>query len=128
MTRLSGGAIALFILLSGCTRGHLSYIDNDGNKKTGCEAEYTWAPSVDRHAVDYWLYHCAKKALNKGYQVLNDDILTEPPTLPIHPEGRLWTWEEATQMYKAGKLTDQQYGYLVAAIDLNHTGSQTADN
>jgi hypothetical protein len=121
-------ACVFFVLVSGCTRGHLTYIDNAGTEKTGCETEYAWAPSVDRHAVDYYLYHCARQAQEKGYQVLTEGILAQAPELPAHPQGKMWTWEGATQAWRDGMLTDKQYGYLVAAIDLNHTGSQTADN
>lgn len=111
--------LSITVVLAGCTTGHLRYIDDQGNLQTACETEYRWAPTVDKHAVDYILHYCAQKALEKGYQVLNSDILALTPTLPPHPTAQAWTFDEATRLYKSGQLSAQEYGYVIADIDLH---------
>ncbi len=110
--------LSLVYLLGACTTGHLVYINPEGETKTACETEYSWDPSVDRHAVDYVLSHCAKQAVAKGNTVVDKRLLTLDTALAKPPQGTVWTFELATQEHKAGRLTDKEYGYLVAAIDL----------
>ena len=109
---------AFLLVLSACTTGELVYQLPDGTLKTGCETEYTWAPSVDRYAVEYTLNYCAKKATAKGYKVIDESLLQLDISLPKAPKGKVWTFELAEEEYKAGRLSDKEYGYLIAAIDL----------
>ena len=63
----------------------MEYLTAEGEKKTACETEYTWKPSVDKYAVEYVLSYCAKKAVEKGYTVLDKRLLTLIRTIPQPP-------------------------------------------
>lgn len=110
--------IGLALGLIGCTTGQLVYITPQGETKTACETEYRWDPSVDRHAVDYILSYCAKQAVAKGYTVVDKRLLSLDTALVKPPEGQTWTFALATEEYNAGRLSDKEYGYLIAFIDL----------
>lgn len=105
-------------LLGACTRGHLDYVTALGEHKTGCHTEYSWAPAVDKHAVDYVLAYCAKGAVAQGHQVKEQRLLQLDLTIPAAPDGQRWSHELAAAQHKSGKITDQQYGYIVAYLDL----------
>ena len=122
--RLKKGCRALWfglcagLLLSGCTRGHLDYVTPQGEQKTGCHTEYSWAPAVDKHAVDYVLAYCAKGAVAQGHQIKDRRLLQLDLTIPAAPTGQRWSHALAAAQHKAGQITDQQYGYIVAYLDL----------
>ena len=108
----------VLLMLSGCTYGHLDYVTPQGEHKTGCRTEYSWAPAVDRHAVDYVLAHCAKGAVAQGHHVKDQALLRLDLTSPAAPAGQRWSHQLAASQHQAGQLTDQQYGYIVAFLDL----------
>ena len=110
--------ILLLCFLAGCTKGRLDYITTDGQHKVACETEYTWAPSVDKYAVEYVLSYCAKRAQAKGYQVLDETLLTLDTSLPNAPLGEIWSHALAKELYDNDNLTDKEYGYLIAYLDL----------
>jgi len=112
-------AILLIFTLSACTtRGQLAYITTTGEHKTACETEYTWAPSVDKYAVEYILSYCAKKAVEKGHKVLDKSLLKLDLTIPNNPKGVAWTFEYAKKLHKQDELSDKELGYIIAFIDL----------
>ena len=113
-------ALALVFLLSGCTTGKLEYITPEGETKYACETEYTWQPSVDKYAVEYVLGHCAKKAAELGNTVPDTKLLMLDLTVPAPPEGKRWDVNLAKSMHQKGQLTDKEYGYLIAYLDLGH--------
>lgn len=120
--------VASIVVLASCsTTGQLSYVNKDGVVQTACETEYFGAPSVDKFAVEYVLSYCARKAHNKGYRVIDEKLLTLDLTVPNPPQGQNWTFELATQHYDKDKLSDKEYGYLVAYIDLG-LANQSAPN
>ncbi|MFD2095422.1 hypothetical protein ACFSJ3_05440 [Corallincola platygyrae] len=126
------GIVSLLVvmLLSACvTQGKLEYVTAEGEHKTACEVEYSGAPSVDIYAVEYVLSYCARKAAEEGHQVLDPALLTNDLSIVAEPNGETWTFESATARYRAGELTDKQYGYLVAHIDLglNQTTEPNTD-
>lgn len=108
------------LLMIGCTTGRLEYVTPDGETKYGCETEYTWQPSVDKYAVEYILSHCAKQADQLGHTVTNTGLLNLDLSIPAPPTGKTWSFELAKSMHKKGQLTDKQYGYLIAYMDLGH--------
>lgn len=109
--------IALF--LTACaTQGELEYINTEGQYQTACATEYTWLPSVDKYAVEYTLSYCAKQAVKRGYRVLEESLLTIDTKIPPSPNGQPWTFETAKQLHRLNKLTDKEYGYIIAYIDL----------
>ena len=111
--------LPIFLIITSCaTQGKLHYISANGEYKTACETEYTWLPSVDKYAVEYILSHCAKKAVKQGNKVLDESLLSKDLTIPKPPKGKNWSAEYAKKLYKQHKLTDKEYGYIIAFIDL----------
>lgn len=108
-----------FVLLSACTTdGKLDYITSNGENKSACQTEYSGAPAVDKYAVEYVLAYCARKAVEKGHNVIDKSLLSKDLSIPVSSNGRSWTFEYATEQYRAGKLTDKEFGYIIAYIDL----------
>jgi hypothetical protein len=118
-------ATILGSLLSACTTGHLEYRTPQGEIKFACETEYTWQPSVDKYAVEYILSYCAKKAEAKGNTVIDKTLLTLDLSVPEPPEGKSWSFELAQHMHKQGRLTDKEFGYLIAYLDLGHDKTES---
>ena len=111
--------ILIVSLLTACTTtGKMEYITSDGEHKSACETTYSWAPSVDKFAVEYVLSYCAKKAVKQGYTIVDGTLLTNDLTIPPAPNGKVWTFEYAKKLHAANKLSDKDYGYIVAYIDL----------
>lgn len=118
MTRFIPGLVLL--LLAGCTTGRLAYVTPNGETKHACETEYLWQPSVDQYAVEYVLSYCAKQAEKLGNTVLRQELVGLDLTVPTPPAGLHWSRPLAKSLHKQGQLTDRQYGYLIAHMDLGH--------
>lgn len=110
-------------LVACVTKGELQYITAAGERKTACQTEYSGAPSVDMFAVEYILSYCAKKAAERGNVILDQTLLSMDLAIPVAPNGKPWTFEYATALHDAGKLTDKEYGYIIAYIDLGLNGA-----
>ncbi|TQV74093.1 hypothetical protein FLL45_14650 [Aliikangiella marina] len=106
--------------LAACTTGRLEYITKEGERKFACETEYTWAPSVDKFAVEYILSYCAQQASEKGFTVVDKSLLELDLSVPNPPEGKRWSHELAKELYQQKKLSDKEYGYIIAYLDLEH--------
>ena len=113
--------ICLLFLLTACTTGRLEYLTQEGEKRIACEVEYSWEPSVDKYAVEYYLNYCAKKAVEKGHTVVDQHLLTIDITIPKPPAGKLWSYSLANELHDKKQLTDKEYGYLIAYLDLNQS-------
>ncbi len=106
------------LFLTGCvTQGQLDYYKN-GQLLSTCDTEYSGSPSVDQYAVEYTLSYCARKVPEKGYDVVDKSLLELDLSIPNPPQGREWTFELATQMHNNDELTDKEYGYIIAFVDL----------
>ncbi|MCL4409461.1 MAG: hypothetical protein M1356_03935 [Gammaproteobacteria bacterium] len=105
-------------MLTACTTGRLEYITADGERKFACETEYTWQPSVDKYAVEYVLAYCAQQAVSQGYEVIDTELLALDLSVPNPPVGQVWNHTLAKREYKRGQLTNKEYGYLIASLDL----------
>lgn len=106
-------------MLASCsTQGRLEYITAGGEYKTACETEYSWKPSVDKYAVEYVLGYCAKKAVAKGHKVIDESLLSLDLSIPTAPNGEPWTFDFAKELHDQKRLSDREYGYIVAHIDL----------
>ena len=110
----------LLLMFVGCTTGQLEYVTPEGTTKVACNTEYTWQPSVDKYAVEYILSYCAETAAKQGFIVKNISLLSIDRSFPKAPKGCIWTHELAKQFHVTGLLTDKQYGYIIAALDLGH--------
>ena len=113
---------AVALAVSACTSGRLEYITPEGERKFACETEYTWQPSVDKYAVEYVLAHCAGSAVAQGFTVVDTGLLKLDISAPRPPEGERWSHALAKQHHQYGLLTDREYGYLIAYLDLGHNG------
>lgn len=111
-------SLTIILLLSGCTTGRVTYIDKDGVQKTGCETEYSWAPSVDKYALEYHLSYCAKKYVELGNRVDDTYLLELQPGFPLPPCGLKWDHKLAKKYYREDKLSPKDWGYIVAHIEL----------
>lgn len=106
--------------LTACTTGRLEYVTPEGERKFACETTYTWQPSVDKYAVEYVLGYCARKAEEQGHKVVDQALLSLDLAIPPPPGDQAWTRELAKRQYRRGLLTDKEYGYILAALDLGH--------
>ena len=68
--------------------------------------------------MEYVLSYCARQAVKQGNSVINEALLELDLTVPKNPEGKAWTFKYATELHDKNKLTDKQYGYVIAFIDL----------
>ncbi|SFC16549.1 hypothetical protein [Pseudoalteromonas denitrificans] len=112
--------LSLIMFLISCTQGHIVYTTPDGKQKKACETEYTWAPSIDKYAVEYILSYCTKRAIAKGYMVQDKSLVDKKLTIVPPPFNKKWTHKLAKDMHKAGKINNKEYGYLIAYLDLGH--------
>ena len=110
--------LSLIFLLACSTQGKLEYITVKGEMKTACETEYSGSRSVDKYAVEYVLSYCARKAKQQGHTVINKSLLELDLSIPKAPEGNKWTFELATKFYESNQLSDKEYGYIIAYVDL----------
>ncbi|MEP4890732.1 MAG: hypothetical protein ABJV04_11955 [Aliiglaciecola sp.] len=106
------------LFVTACTTGKLSYIDENGNETLACDVEFVGLPSVDKYAVEYALSLCAKALVKKGRSIRETHLLDIDTSIPAPPCGETWTHQKAKKEYKTGELSNKEYGYLVAHIDL----------
>lgn len=118
--RVIGIVLVVVVIVSACTSGRLEYITPEGERKFACETEYTWQPSVDKYAVEYVLAHCARQAASQGYAILDTRLLELDVSVLLPPKNKRWSHALAKQYHKQGLLTDKEYGYLIAHLDLGH--------
>ena len=92
--------LVVISFLAACTTGRLEYLTPQGEIKFACETEYSWAPSVDKFAVEYVLSHCAKKAAEQGNTVIDKRLLELDLTVVNPPNGKSWSFELAETYYQ----------------------------
>ncbi|MBW4967731.1 hypothetical protein KZZ04_15315 [Pseudoalteromonas sp. CR1] len=110
----------MIFLLSACTTGKLYYTKASGERVLGCYVEFVGIPSVDKFAVEYALSLCAKSSVKKGYSIDKEKeyLLTLELQIPESKCGESWNHKSVKKLYKTGKLSKKEYGYIVAHIDL----------
>lgn len=92
--------VTVSISFASCTTARLEYVTPDGEHKTPSETEYTWAPSIDKYAVEYVLAYCAKRAIEKGNIVFDLKLLSINLSEPTPPAGFSWSHELAKKHYE----------------------------
>lgn len=82
--------------------------------------EFVGLPSVDKYAVEYALSLCAKNAVKKGYHLESEQeyLLAIDTAIPVAPCKKSWNLDLARSKYKNGQLSQKEYGYVVAHVDL----------
>ena len=111
---------AMLFLLSACTTSELYYTKASGERVLGCDVEFVGLPSVDKFAVEYALSLCAKSSVKKGHSIDKEMeyLITLNLQIPESKCGESWNHKSAKELYKTGKLSKKEYGYIVAHIDL----------
>lgn len=111
--------VLILTALTACTTtGQLKYMNAAGEEKIACDVEFVGLPSVDKYAVEYALSYCAKKLVEKGHSINETHLLTLDTSFPQAPDGQVWTHDLAKKAYKNKLISDKEYGYIVAYIDL----------
>lgn len=112
--------VTLVLMIVGCTTGKLYYTNAAGERKLACNVEFVGLPKVDINAVDYALSFCAKTAVKNGHQLDPEQqyLLTLNTEFPKPPCAQAWDHDLAEAQYDAGRLSEREYGYIVAHIDL----------
>jgi hypothetical protein len=106
--------------MSACTTGKLYYTQPSGQRILACDVEFVGFPSVDKFAVEYALSRCAKSVVEKGLRLDEHQqyLVNLDTSIPAAPCGHAWDHQLAKTQFEQGLLSKQQYGYLVAHIDL----------
>ena len=109
-------ALILFLLV-GCAQGRLDVINTKGTVIGECSAAFDWHPHGAQDSVNYILNLCAQKYIAVGYTVSDKSILTNDYALPVTPSGSIWNQKIAKEQFNAGYISEQKYGYILAAIE-----------
>ncbi|MBL4942439.1 MAG: hypothetical protein JKY81_12345 [Colwellia sp.] len=114
--------------LSGCAADRVDIINNEGNIVGECTAEFNWHWYGVNDSVDYILNLCAQTYIAQGYKLSNGSILENNYTLPEPPRGNLWNKKIAYEQFKKGSISEQKYGYILAAIEYEYILKTNAAN
>lgn len=120
--------VTVGFLFAGCTTGQLYSIDSQNNRQLICDVEFVGLPKVDKYAVEYALSLCAKSAARRGLRIDKPELLEIETTIPEAPCGTKWSHEAAKQQFALKKLSNKEYGYIVANIDLGLTTINQCEN
>ncbi|MCZ8531611.1 hypothetical protein [Alteromonas sp. PRIM-21] len=112
--------ILLTMLLLGCAKGRVDILSKEGELLGSCTAEFNWHWHGVQDSVDYILYLCAKGHLENGKVISDPTILENDYGLPSPPNGQTWNKRSAYESYKSGHLSEQKYGYILAAIEYEY--------
>lgn len=107
-------------LLLGCAEGRLDVIGKYGVVVGECSARFDWHWYGAQDSVDYMNYICAKEHIDKGLGISDASILENDYTLPIPPLGSSWNKKMAFEQFKADKISEKKYGYILAAIEYEY--------
>ena len=108
-------------VLVGCAQGRLDIIDPNGKVIGECSAHFDWHWYGAQDSVNYILQLCAQQYIAKGYTVSDEPFLANNYTLPLPPIGSSWNKKIAKEEFNAGNVSEQKYGYILAAIEYKYT-------
>ncbi|WP_076411197.1 hypothetical protein [Shewanella sp. UCD-KL12] len=106
--------------LVGCAQGRLDVIDTNGKVIGECSAAFAWHWYGAKDSVNYILNLCAQEQIVKGYTISDKTVLVNDYTLPVPPKGSVWNKITAKAQFKTGNISEQQYGYILAAIEYEY--------
>jgi hypothetical protein len=106
--------------LFGCADGRVDIIEKNGEVIGECSARFYWHWYGAQDSVDYMIYICAKEYIDKGLNISDASILKNDYTLPKPPEGQSWNKKTAFKQFDAGNISEQKYGYILAAIEYEY--------
>lgn len=104
----------------GCAQGRLDVIDTNGKVIGECSAAFDWHWYGAKDSVNYILGLCVQEQIVKGYTISNKEILNNDYSLPEPPKGSFWNKVTAKKQFKKGNISEQKYGYILAAIEYEY--------
>ena len=104
-------------LQTGCAHGRIDILDQKGQIVGACTANFDWHWYGAQDSVNYLLYLCAQSHRDHGRVIADNAIFDKDYTLPAAPESESWNKSNAYQEFKAGRISVQKYGYLLAAME-----------
>jgi hypothetical protein len=107
-------------LLSSCSGRQIEIINPDNKVIGECYAGFNWHLYGIEDSIDYMLYLCAKEHVAKGHSISEPSLLDKDFTLATPPQGKHWNKKIAMQSYHQGGITEQQLGYILAAIEYDY--------
>lgn len=112
--------VLITLLLSSCSGRQIEIINADDKVIGECYAGVDWHFYGMQDTIDYMLYQCAKEHVAKGNSISEPSLLDKDFTLPAPPKGQRWNKRIAMQLYHQGDITEQQLGYILAAIEYDY--------
>lgn len=106
--------------LLGCAQGRFDVIDANGKVIGECSAAFDWHWYGAKDSVNYVLNLCAQEQIAKGYTLSDNKILVNNYAIPTPPKGSVWNKVTAKEQFKAGYISEQKYGYILAAIEYKY--------
>ena len=111
------GYFIIALCLSGCAKGSLDILDQNNHVIGQCSANFNWHWYGAQDSVDYLLFICAQGHLEKGRKISDSPILAVDYTIPAPPTGKNWNKKTAFEQFKARKIPENIYGYILADIE-----------
>jgi hypothetical protein len=112
--------VLLSSLLFGCAQGRFDVIDSNGKVIGECSAAFDWHWYGARDSVNYVLNLCAQEQIAKGHTLSDNSILVNNYVIPVPPKGSAWNKVTAKEQFKAGYISEQSYGYILAEIEYKY--------
>lgn len=112
--------LLLICLLVGCAQGRVDVINTKGEVIGECSAAFDWHWYGVEDSVNYIIHLCAQQNIAKGYLISDESILQNDYSLPVPPKGSYWNKVTAKKQFKASSISEQEYGYILAAIEYEY--------
>lgn len=116
--------VSTILVTSGCAERSVNIINPQGKVVGECMAGYDWHFYGLQDSIDYMLYICAKEHIATGHTLSDNSIVTKDYTLPAAPTDKVWSRALAMSEFKAGRLTEQKLGHLLAQLEWTYVLKQ----
>ena len=110
----------LLCVLVGCAQGRLDIMNTDGKVVGHCSASFDWHWYGAEDSVNYIINLCAQEYIAKGYKTSDASFLAHDYILPIPLRNSVWNRKTAKEQFSAGMISEQKYGYVLAAIEYKY--------
>jgi len=111
----------LIVVLAGCSGREIDILDHNNKVIGGCYGGADWHFYGLQDTIDYQLFSCYKDMVEQGYTISDKSLLEKDFTLPPVPIGyEVWNRKIAMEHFRAGNISEQRLGYVLAAIELEY--------
>ena len=110
----------LLCMLVGCAQGRLDVIDTNGKVVGECSAAFDWHWYGAQDSVNYILNLCAQQHIAKGFTISDESVIENDYDLPLAPKKGTWNEKIAKEQFNGGHITEEKYGYILAAIEYKY--------